>query len=62
MQLGVPVSFDVNLQTDHITDARGTLVVPIQRGRFLYANFAVLIGLLTLALWILSQLRAERVD
>jgi hypothetical protein len=58
MELGVPVSFDLNLQAHQITDARGTLVMPIQRGRFLYASFAVLIGLLTLALWILSQLRA----
>jgi hypothetical protein len=58
LELGLPVSFDLNLQAQQITDARGTLVMPIQRGRFLYANFAVLIGLLALALWILSQLRA----
>jgi hypothetical protein len=70
MQLGIPVSFDSDLQVTSIAspsaridgvrikDARGTLNIPIERGEFLFANVAILIALMTFGLFVFTQLRA----
>ena len=70
MQLGIPVSFDSDLQAStvaspsvridgvRIKDARGTLNIPIERGEFLFANVAILITLMTFGLFVFTQLRA----
>ena len=70
MELGLPVSFDLDLRAPLVTSAspgiegvrikgaRGTLNMPVQRGGFLFATIATLIVLLTMVLWVLSQLRA----
>jgi Protein of unknown function (DUF2975) len=70
MQLGIPVSFESDLQASsvaspsvridgvRIKDARGTLNIPIEGGEFLFANVAILITLMTFGLFVFTQLRA----
>ena len=69
-RLGVPVSFELDLsgpgiaapslgiEGARIQGARGTLNIPTRRSGFLFANIAILIGLLALGLWMVGQLRA----
>ena len=70
MQLGIPVSFESDLQASRVAspsvridgvrikDARGTLNIPIEGGEFLFANVAILITLMTFGLFVFTQLRA----
>jgi len=70
MQLGIPVTFEmtpgagrppvqsVAVESARIEKGRGTLIVPIDRGGFLYATVTTLIVLLAIGLWILGQLCA----
>ena len=70
LHLSVPVSFDLDLRAHsvavpstgiegaRIQRAQGNLSLPVQRGWFLFANIVVLIVLMAVALWVLSQLRA----
>jgi hypothetical protein len=70
MQLGIPVTFEMTLRPDQppvqpvaakpprIDKGSGTLIVPIDRGGFLYATVTTLIVLLAIGLWILGQLCA----
>ena len=70
MELGIPVSFDSDLQASsvaspsvriegvRIKNARGTLNIPIERSEFLFANVAILITLMTFGLFVFTQLRA----
>ena len=69
MRLGIPVSFDSDLQASsvaspsvridgmRIKNARGTLNIPIERSEFLFANVAILITLMTFGLFVFTQLR-----
>ena len=66
----IPVSFSVDPQAHpvrapslgieeaHLHDARAALQFAAQRGPFFIGNAVLLVGSLTLVLWVLSQLRA----
>jgi Protein of unknown function (DUF2975) len=70
LHMSIPVSFNVDPRTTHVSapglgipaaelmNAQGALRFAPQRGAFLIANLALVIGLLGLALWVLAQLRA----
>jgi len=69
VMMSIPVSFSVDPETHHVSapslgitnaqlrDARAALKFTPQRGPFFIANAVLLVGLLSLALWALSQLR-----
>jgi hypothetical protein len=69
VMMSIPVSFSVDSQTHHVSapslgiadaqlrDARAALKFSPQRGPFFVANAVLLVGLLSLVLWAVSQLR-----
>jgi hypothetical protein len=72
LELGLPVSFDLDLESRRVAapslgiegarieraHGTGVLNIPLGRGGLLFGTIAILSVLLTLALWVLSQLRA----